>query len=128
VNAGSGALTPITGSPFSAGTGSPYALGVGNYMGVYSGYGDSLFVTRGDRVVGYYVNPPALTASDGYSATTGINPYSVTVDQLHSRLYVTNYGAASVSGYQIDDVGGTLTAVPGSPFPAGDSPASIAIL
>jgi len=41
---------------------------------------------------------------------------------------VTNFGAASVSGYQIDDVGGTLTAVPGSPFPAGNNPAFIAIL
>jgi hypothetical protein len=54
--------------------------------------------------------------------------FVTTVDQLHSRLYVTNYGAASASGYQIDDVGDTLTAVPGSPFPAGNNPAFIAIL
>jgi 6-phosphogluconolactonase (cycloisomerase 2 family) len=115
-----GALIPLAGSP--------YARAVSNDIGVYSRYGDSLFVTTGDRVVGYYVNPPTLTASDGYSATTGIDAYSVTVDQLHSRLYVTNYGAASVSGYEIDDLDGTLTAVPGSPFPAGNSPAFIAIL
>ncbi len=109
VNPSTGALTAVTGSPF--------ALAVSNYIGIYSGYGDSLFVTTGDSVVGYYINQTGCQSpSAGYSAATGINAYSVTVDQLHSRLYVTNYGAASVSGYQIDDACGTLTAIPGSPF------------
>ena len=104
-------------------------MAVSNYIGIYSGYGDSLFVTTGDSVVGYFIDQAGLlTGSSDYSAVTGINAYSVTVDQLHSRLYVTNDGAASVSAYQVDDVGGTLTAVPGSPFPAGNNPDFIAIL
>ncbi len=119
VNQSTGALTALNGSPF--------ALAVSNYIGIYSGRGDSLFVTTGDSVVGY-LNLPSLMAIAGYSAVSGINAYSVTVDQSHARLYVTNYGAASVSAYQIDDVGGTLTAVPGSPFPAGNNPAFMAIL
>jgi len=117
-----GALTKMSGSPF--------ALGVSNYIGIYSGYGDSLFGTTGDSVVGYVLrlsNGPLHTSPD-YSAATGIDPYSVTIDEVHARLYVTNKGAASVSGYQICDACGTLTAMPGSPFPAGNNPAFIAIL
>ena len=121
VNSSTGKLTALTGSPF--------ALAVSNYIGIYSGYGVSLFVTTGDSIVGYFIDQTGLlVASPHYSAVTGINAYSLTVDQSHSRLYVTNFGAASVSGYQIDDVGGTLTAVPGSPFPAGNNPAFITIL
>ena len=74
VNPSTGALTALTGSPF--------ALAVSNYIGIYSGYGDSLFVTTGDSVVGYlHSQTGLLMASPGYSAATGINAYSVTVDQ-----------------------------------------------
>ena len=119
VDASTGALTALDGSPF--------ALAVSNYIGIFSGYGDTLFVTSGDSVVGYFVGPTGLLgASAGYSAPTGINAYSVTTS--HQFLYVTNDGAASVSAFQVDDVGGALIAVPGSPFPAGNNPDFIAIL
>ena len=99
VDPSTGALTALTGSPF--------ALAVSNYIGIYSGYGDSLFVTTGDSVVGYLIGPTGLlNASPDYSAATGVNAYSVTIDQAHAHLYVTNNGAASVSAFQIDDVGG----------------------
>ncbi len=121
VDPSTGALTALTGSPF--------ALAVSNYIGIYSGHGNSLFVTTGDGVAGYFVlQTGLLQASPDYSAASGINAYSVTVDQSHARLYVTNDGAASVSAFQIDDVGGSLIPVPGSPFPAGNNPDFIAIL
>ena len=122
VDPSTGALTALTGSPF--------ALAVSHYIGIYSGYGDSLFVTTGDSVVGYLISPTtgSLNASPDYSAATGVNAYSVTIDQAHAHLYVANNGAASVSAFQIDDVSLTLTEIPGSPFPAGNNPVFMAIL
>ena len=119
VNSSTGALTKMNESPF--------ALEVSNYIGIYAGYGDSLFVTTSAGVVGYFVGGTPITFPS-YSAVAGVNAYSVTTDQLNSVLYVANDGAASISAYKIDDVSATLTEVPGSPFPAGTKPDFIAIL
>ena len=121
VNSSTGALTALTGSPF--------ALAASNYIGIYSGYGNSLFVTTGAGVVGYFVGQNGLLSTyPGYSAPAGMNAYSVAFVQLNSVLYVANDGAASISAYIIDDVFFTLTEVPGSPFAAGNMPDFIAIL
>ena len=37
-------------------------------------------------------------------------------------VYVVNYGSNNISGFAIDDVTGSLTAMDGSPFPSGDAP------
>jgi 6-phosphogluconolactonase (cycloisomerase 2 family) len=44
-----------------------------------------------------------------------------------STLYVANAGSDTVSAYNIDYSSGALTALPGSPFPAGKNPTSIAV-
>lgn len=122
VNPSTGALTAVAGSPFD--------VSISHYIAVYSGYGDSLFVTSGDSVVGYLNLPAGLqTSIPGYSAATGVNAFSVTIaSSVIPYLYVGNDGGASISAYRIDDVGGILTAVPGSPFAAGNNPDFIAIL
>jgi 6-phosphogluconolactonase (cycloisomerase 2 family) len=48
----------------------------------------------------------------------------VTVEPTGKFLYVTNTQSADVSAYSID-ASGSLASVPGSPFPAGTSPAAI---
>ena len=42
-------------------------------------------------------------------------------------LYVANFDGKNVSAYRINDSGGTLTRVPGSPFPAGNNPVAVAV-
>lgn len=44
-----------------------------------------------------------------------------------SILYVTNRGPNDVSGYSINTTGGTLTAIPGSPFSNVSGPSAIAV-
>ena len=122
VNASTGALTAVAGSPFD--------VSVSHYIAVYGGLGDSLFVTSGDSVVGYLNAPTGIqTSIPSYSAVTGVNAFSVTIaNRAIPYLYVGNDGGASISAYRIDDVFGMLTAVPGSPFAAGNNPDFIAIL
>ena len=117
-------LNPSTGA-LAAMAGSPFDLAVSHYMGVYRAYGDSLFVTTGDSVAGYYIDSVTglLTAAPGTAAAAGVNAYSVTIVNARiSFLYVGNDGSANISAYKIDIFGDVLTAVPGSPIAAGNNP------
>ena len=69
----------------------------------------------------------ALFTLSGYPYASGTNAYSVTVDPSNQFLYVANDSAGNVSGFKRKP-GGYLTAIPGSPFPAGNNPDFIAIL
>jgi 6-phosphogluconolactonase (cycloisomerase 2 family) len=61
------------------------------------------------------------TTSDG-----GTTPWEVLVDPSGQYLLVTNIGQSSdVSVFAMDSTTGALTAVPGSPFPANESPTEI---
>ena len=113
-----GALTALTGSPF--------ALSVDNYIAT-DRVGGVLYVTTGGGITGYGIlDAGVLVALSGSSVTTGANAYSVTVDPSGQFVYVANDGAGNVSGYKRN--GGILTAIPGSPFAAGNRPDFIAIL
>jgi len=118
VNMATGALTAVTGSPF--------ALSVDNFIAT-DRIGGVLYVTTGGGVTGYGIlDSGALVVLAGSSVTTGANAYSVTVDPSGQFVYVANDGAGNVSGYKRN--GGILTAIPGSPFAAGNRPDFIAIL
>ena len=56
----------------------------------------------------------------------GANAYLVSIDPNHQFLYVTNDGAANVSGFKLDTSTGALTPMSGSPFPPGNHPKFIA--
>jgi 6-phosphogluconolactonase len=124
VNPSTGALTALNGSPF--------ALAVSHYIAAYTTSGGPLlYVTTGSSVIGYNVNPQSglLSESAGFPVPAGINAYSVSSSNSYgSYVYVCNGGAASISAYSIDSSTGQLTAVPGSPSPAGNNPDFIAIL
>ena len=49
------------------------------------------------------------------------------MDQLAQFVYVTNEIANTVSGFSIDRKTGSLTPVPGSPFPTESVPKSVAV-
>jgi 6-phosphogluconolactonase (cycloisomerase 2 family) len=122
INAATGALTPVTSSPFAAGI-NPSSVTV-------DPTGTLLYVTNqgSNDVWAYAINAAsgALTLlktvrtqrlPSSIFLSTGTTPVTYTP----RFAYVANFGAATVSAYTIDYTG-ALTAVAGSPFPAGSGP------
>jgi 6-phosphogluconolactonase len=119
IDPASGALTPLSGSPFQ--------LPVSHYIATDQ-TGAFLYVTSGASVVGYGIDATtgALTALAGFPVSAGANAHSISIDPTNQFLYVTNDGAANVSGFTLDASTGALTPMAGSPFPAGNHPEFIA--
>jgi lactonase family protein with 7-bladed beta-propeller len=121
-----GALAPVPGSPFAAGSG-PISVAV-------DPTGKFVYVTNNnnDNTVSAYSvgSNGALAPVPGSPFAAGSGPVSVAVDPTGKFAYVANEGSfgvfSNVSAYTIDS-NGALTSVPGSPFPAGLVPTSVAI-
>jgi 6-phosphogluconolactonase len=105
-----GTLTPISGSPFSAGNG-PSAAAL-------DPYGKYLYVTNSNSndISAYSIDPDsgALKPIAGSPFPTGSAPSSIAVEPLGHFVYVGD--AIGVSAYQIDARTGALTPISGSPF------------
>jgi 6-phosphogluconolactonase (cycloisomerase 2 family) len=129
INASTGALTPIPGSPFATGQ-FPNSVTVhptGRFVYVAnSGIPTDIF-----SVSAYAVNAAtgALTPVPGSPFATGVEPVSVAIHPSGQFAYVANAGLedGDVSAYAINMTTGALTPVPGSPFAAGHEPTSVAV-
>jgi 6-phosphogluconolactonase len=110
-----GALTAVPGSPFAAGT-DPQAMAV--FLG------SSLFVANAgsDNVSVYPIDPNTGALGAPSTAATAKSPTSIVIDPEGSQMYVANHGGSN----DISEILGQ-TAVPGSPFPAGGNPLSLAL-
>ena len=62
----------------------------------------------------------------GVPMPAGTTPTAVTVSPDGGVLYVANQGSNDVFAYTISSASGGLTAVSGTPFPAGVTPRAIA--
>jgi len=127
INRGTGALTPVAGSPFPAGS-FPVSVAVhptGKFVYVAN---NAQFSGGNGNVSGYTINPGTgtLTAIVGSPFPAELLPNSVTVDPSGKFAYMANQGN-NVSGYAIDPSTGALTAIAGSPFAAGSTPVSVAV-
>src|ERR1700674_906132 len=105
VNATSGALTAVPGSPFPAGN-APAGLAVdpaGKFVYVANNFGDT--------VLGFAINAGngALTAVPGSPFPAGRSPSGVAVDASGKFVYVANSQSDSVSAYTINASTGALT-------------------
>ena len=112
VDAATGALTPVPGSPFAAGT-DPVALAFtpsGAYLYVANKGSDSLSAYAVDAKSG------ALTPLATPTYPTGPDPSDVLVDPSGKVVYVANGASSSVSTFLITAQTGELTTVIGSPF------------
>jgi 6-phosphogluconolactonase (cycloisomerase 2 family) len=123
LNQATGTLTELAGSPFHT--------AVHSRTTVTAAVGSWLYAAHwGGPIEGFQVNGStgALTAVPGSPFTTGSRdfPYAVAADPSGRFLYLANLDAATnlgnVVALAIDSGTGTLTAVPGSPFGASNSP------
>jgi 6-phosphogluconolactonase len=123
INSTTGALSPVSGSPFAATGTTPAALAVDpNGLFLYVANNGS------NNVSVYSINDSsgALTAT-GIPVTAGSGPVALTVDPTDSYLYVANLASNSVSAYTIDGGNGTLTELSNSPFAVGAGPSSLKV-
>src|SRR5262249_39716438 len=118
-----GALAPLSGSPFAAGAGS--------FGAAIDPAGLFFYVTnRNDNTISAYnINSSTgiLSAVAGSPFGAGPSPADAVVDGAGNFLFVANEAGDSVSGFKIDRSTGALSALMGSPFSveAGSRPFAI---
>jgi 6-phosphogluconolactonase (cycloisomerase 2 family) len=130
VDAASGAMTAVPGSPFAAGT-SPGAVGVSTstwctFRGGHCGTDEYLYVANSgsDTVSEYQIDQSTGYLTPIASSATGTRPGAMAVGTQPQFLYVANTGGSNdISAFRMD---GSLTPVMGSPFPANGNVSSLA--
>lgn len=121
IDAVSGRLTPVAGSPFGA-SGQPESLTVdpnGKFVYVPNTLSDNVSAFTIDKSTG------ALKQVKGSPFSAGKTPAGVAVDSTGSFVYVANANSNNISAYTIDAKSGALTPVAGSPF-SSNSPSRVA--
>jgi 6-phosphogluconolactonase (cycloisomerase 2 family) len=126
VNSTTGALTAVAGSPFPAGI-DPQAMAIND--GSFE-----LFVANAgsDNVSAYSIDPTTGALGAPSTIATGKSPTSIV---LGAAVFVANHGGSNdISAFNTDQTSMpdgsihiNLTPVPGSPFPAGGNPLSLAV-
>jgi 6-phosphogluconolactonase (cycloisomerase 2 family) len=131
VNATTGALTEIDGSPFQ--------IDVAPLFATIHPNGNFLYATAeaegGSGVVGFSINPTsgALTPLSPFGISAGQNAGTIDIDGIDNVLFVANAGVidstdGSISAYQINATTGALTSVAGSPYTTtGSNPFQLAV-
>ena len=128
----SGALTPVPGSPFSAGDTPVQAVQAGGLFLYVSNLNDPA-----GGISAFTVNAQngALSTIPGSPFPTGPpgsfpGPSALVVSGGNNLLYVALAGTANannqIAAFAINPTTGTLTTVPGSPFTTGNDPLQIA--
>lgn len=123
IDAATGALTLIAGSPYTTG-GGPASLAVDS-SGQFA-----YTANRGANNVSAFmidITTGALTPVSGSPFPAGGEPFSVTRHPTAPFVYVTNLATNNISGYMIDSMTGALAPIIGSPFQAGTSPVIFAL-
>jgi len=140
VDAATGALTPVPGSPFAAGR-YPSSIAVnpaGTFVYVTNGDDNTISAYRIHASTGALTpipgSPFAGTLSISFSPFVGApvakyapEPSCITINPAGTFAYVANFGGDSVSAYRITPATGALTMLPDSPFAAKVHPETVAI-
>ena len=101
VNATTGGLTPLAGSPFTAGVGTSALAMTPN--------GKFLYVASTPSITGFTINSDGSLTSVGSPVTFPAPPLAMSIDPTGSYLYVLNNNSSTVSVYHIDANTGVLT-------------------
>ena len=105
INATTGGLTPLAGSPFTAAAGTSALALTPN--------GKFLYVASTAAITGFTINADGSLTSVGISVTFPQPPLVLSIDTTGAYLYVLNNNSNSVSVYQINATTGVLTVEPG---------------
>ena len=122
INASTGALTPIPGSPFAAGAG-PGQLAI-DPSGKFLFEANEYSTASGSGGVFVFT----INSSTGALTTVAGSPFAAesligfAVHPSGKFLYAVDFYTPTVEAFTIDQTTGVLTSIPGSPFPAGNSP------
>jgi 6-phosphogluconolactonase len=123
IDAASGKLKQVNGSPFGAGSG-PYGITV-------DPTGEFAYVPNSgsNNISAYSINATsgALKKVKGSPFGAGTEPFAVAADPAGKFVYVVNKGSNNISAYAIDATNGALTPVNGSPFSTGLRPDAVAV-
>jgi len=115
---------------------SSVAIGNAPLFGAMTSDGTRFYQTASAlaQIAGFSVsaNDGSLTPVTGSPFSTGFFPRTIAIDPAGKFLYATISSSfmgtsTSVYAYTIDAASGGLTAIPGSPFAAGENPASAAV-
>lgn len=124
VNAGTGKLTSLPGSPFDPGVVSPF-------WSALDKEGDFLYMSgrNSNAVTAMRINQQtgALSLVEGAPYPGGYLPRSVVVHPSDRFVYMVTINDDSISAYEVNQTSGKLTEIKGSPFDAGDAPQFINI-
>jgi 6-phosphogluconolactonase (cycloisomerase 2 family) len=115
LDAMTGALTPVAGSPFAAGT-TRFGLKVdpaGRFVYVPNDGSNNISAYTIDPTTGVLI-PVA-----GSPFAAGTEPFVLTVEPSGKFVYVVNFISDNISAYTLDATTGALTPVAGSPFASG---------
>ncbi|HZV76430.1 MAG TPA: beta-propeller fold lactonase family protein [Candidatus Babeliales bacterium] len=116
INAITGKLTKLTGSPWEAGS-EPGLLAVDPAADfLYAPSSGAIFAFRIDAATG------ALKDVEGSPFVNRGGPYAIAISPNGKFLYAGNLHSSDVSAFTIDSKTGRLHAVKGSPFAAGNTP------
>ncbi len=125
VDSTTGTLNTVPGSPFPAGT-DPQAMAFFNGLSI-------LYVANSgsDSLSTYFIDPDSGALIAPSTIATGKSPASIVVDN-NGIVFVANHGGSNdISAFTLlaSDLPNqfNLTPLPGSPFPAGGSPLSLAL-
>jgi 6-phosphogluconolactonase (cycloisomerase 2 family) len=128
INASTGALTQVQGSPFATGYGA-YAVAIdptGRFAYVAN---DGTGSGSQGNVSGFAINARsgALTSLQGSPFAAGSNPIGIVISPDGKFAYVVNYISANVSIFAINASTGALKQIKGSPLRTRPFPTAVAI-
>lgn len=125
IDAATGVLTPVAGSPFAAGGTGPWCLAAhpsGKILYALNYASRNVSIMTIDPATG------ALAAAAGSPvATGGASPSWIAVEPAGKFLYVADSAASTLSGFAVDAATGGLTALAGGPASTALSPACLAV-
>lgn len=129
VDAASGVLTPIAGTPFATGA-NPFGVAadpLGKF--VYASNGFNNVTNKAEKSISAFTAGAdgALTSIPGSPFPAGNITTGLTVDPSGRFLYAANFSDSTLSAYSIDRSVGALVAIPGSPYTVGSEPQAVRI-
>jgi 6-phosphogluconolactonase (cycloisomerase 2 family) len=119
IDSSTGALTPISGSPFSAGS-TPMTVRI-DPSGKYAYVANA----NSNNISAYSINSStgALAPIAGSPFSSGgLFPTGLAIDPSGGFIYVTNLNSNNVSAFSLNSGTGVLTPISGSPFASGVGP------